>query len=462
MPHTINPTILETLKNLISTKTGLVEFGGDDQKLIKLFGSRIKELKLHSADEYIKLLSDFGEGGNEELKKIALELSNTETFFFRDHGQMVLLREKILPRLIEKNSISKTLRIWSAACSSGEEIYSVSMILHQLIPNINDWNIELTGTDINLQALEKARKGLYTSWSFRMVPEHLIREYFTLVKNVYHLKEKIKNLATFKYFNLVADLSDFPGTTKDRFDLIICRNVFIYFNSAGIEKAVTNFVKALKSEGYLLTGHSELANRHFPGLTLVPYPQSFIFQKSDKTKYDTTTRFQDFKFAEPKNEEKNEWRAPGKKKAVKIELPFQETREVESPSDESALLDLARTKANSGKLDEAKVLCDKINEGNPFNPGSYFLLGQIANESGEIQNAIALFNKVLYLDHEFFPASLELAAIHDFFGERQKANRCRTTVLEQLKRSDPDKTVIFYQNMKISEIIDEINKMITL
>lgn len=466
MPQTIDAATLIELKRLISSKTGLTEFGKDDIKLQKFFTSRIKELALQSSVDYIKLLSEFGEGGNEELKKIAVELSNTETFFFRDHGQMSLLREKILPQLIEKNKLTRNLHIWSAACSSGEEIYSIAMILHELLPDSTDWNLELTGTDINIQALEKARKGLYTHWSFRSVPESVIREYFTLAKSVYHLKDKIRNLVTFKYFNLVADLSEFPGTTKERFDLIICRNVFIYFNHDGVEKAVNNFIKALKPEGYLLTGHSELANRHFQGLSLIPFEESFIYSKVDSRTESRSVPPARLKNNDPGLVSEPRIHLPKKRTAAKIDLPagpvtsatdqLQPQIELKNETD---LLALARTKANSGRLDEAKNLCDMVSEQNPFNPGSYFLLGQIANEQGELENAIALFNKVLYLNHQFFPASVELASIYDFLGEKQRAQKCRGMALEQLAKLDPEETVAFYQNMKVTEIIEEINKM---
>jgi len=466
MPQTFDATMVSTLKNLISSKTGLIEFGKDDIKLQKFFNSRMKELKCQSAEDYFKLLSGFGEAGNEELKKIAVELSNTETFFFRDHGQMFLLREKILPQLIEKNKLTKNLHIWSAACSSGEEIYSIAMILHELLPDIADWNIELTGTDINIQALEKARKGLYTHWSFRSVPESVIREYFTLAKSVYHLKDKIRNLVSFKYFNLVADISEFPGTTKDRFDLIICRNVFIYFNHDGIEKAVNNFIKALKPEGYLLTGHSELANRHFEGLSLIPFEESFIYRKVDSKIVSRSALPAKLKSNDSGVVSEPLFHLPKKRTAAKIDLPA----DPENPAfdvlpphnelkNETDLLALARTKANSGRLDEAKNLCDRLNEQDPFNHDAYFLLGQIANEQGELENAIALFNKVLYLNHQFFPASVELASIYDFLGEKQRAQKCRSMALEQLVRLDPEETIAFYQNMKVAEIIEEIKKM---
>jgi chemotaxis protein methyltransferase CheR len=455
-------TSLIEIKDIIAIKTGLVEFGKDDEMLLKFFNTRLKETHQSSIRHYINYLSSGDTDSIKELKTIAVELSNTETFFFRDHGQMSLLREKILPILIDKNRGTKSIKIWSAACSSGEEIYSIAMILSELLREETGWSLQLIGTDINGEALEKARKGHFSPWSFRAVPEIIKREYFTLVKNQFHLKDKIKKMADFKFFNLISEIKDFPGAHKENFDLIICRNVFIYFNEVAINKSVDNFIKALKPEGYLLTGHSELANRHFDGLTLIPFAESFIFYKT------TSKVHRQFGTNDNKKEEHQEplEQIPVRKRGLQVELPplhevssktvASKIESKSSENDEQAMLALARSYADSGKLEDAKVLCDKINATNSFMPESYFLLAQIANEEGEIENAVALLNKVLYLDHEFFPASIELAAIYDFIGEKLKALKCRQTALAQLKKLDPESTVTVYHSVKVSSLINEI------
>ena len=163
------------------------------------------------------------------MNDIAL-LTNGETYFFRDHGQFDLLRLRLLPELIERRRDAKTLRLWSAGCSSGEEAYSLAMLLDMLLPKRDGWNILILGSDIDEAALAKARRGHYGQWSFRMAPPALKQRYFQRKGDEWMLDERIRSMVTFRTSNLIGET--FPSAELRDMDLILCRNVFIYFGAA--------------------------------------------------------------------------------------------------------------------------------------------------------------------------------------------------------------------------------------
>lgn len=492
----------EELRRIIAHKTGLIELGKDDTKLYTYFRARMNTHGFNSLHQYAVLLSGDSPEANDELKQIAIDFSNTESFFFRDHGQMRLLRETILQELIIKNQNTQTLNILSAASSSGEELYSIAIILSEILPDLKSWRITLLGVDINHEAIRKAEKGVYSKWSFRSVPEETISKYFVRKNNELTISEKIKDLVLFRYFNLVDDLSTFPiGKSEATFDLIICRNVFIYFETSGIKTAVSNLTRLLKSGGYLLTGHSELANLHFLGLKPVAFPDSFIYQKTDANQ-ETTIDLSHLDSLFQSEPVKNQKPHSSKKRIISVDLPpvlndklaafekqvhKKEEKSEIFPEDKieklisagsiaeaetitrkflknghnniQALLTLANICANRGLRDEARICCDLVLETDPFNHVACFVLGQLANEEGETENALLLFNKVLYLNHEFFPALIELAAIYEFQGDSKKAGKLRQNAVAKISKLEPDFPIVFYKNMNAGRLKEELNKM---
>lgn len=182
-----------------------------------------------------------------------------ESYFFRDKSQMQLLEKKILPALIKKKRENNhlALHIWSAGCSSGEEIYTISMLLDQLLPDIDKWTLTLLGTDINTQSLKKALNGLYSEWSMRTIPQKFKELYFLEKKQTYQLIERIKNRVQFSYLNL-NDYS-YPSIYNETNaqDLILCRNVLIYFDIKNVKKVIHQLGASLAPDGYLLLGASD-------------------------------------------------------------------------------------------------------------------------------------------------------------------------------------------------------------
>ena len=191
--------------------------------------------------------------------KIISAISTNETLFFRDNSPFEMLKNKIIPDLID-NRISKTLNslparinIWSAACSTGQEIYSIAITLKELFHDIKKINIKLLGTDISSDVIKQASYGKYNKFEIeRGLSPSLLNKYFASDKNSWKISDEIRSLATFKKLNLMQ-----PFSSLGKFDIIFCRNVAIYFTIEDRKKLFDRIADALVPDGYLLIGSTE-------------------------------------------------------------------------------------------------------------------------------------------------------------------------------------------------------------
>ena len=205
---------------------------------------------------------------------------NGETYFFRDHGQSDLLRLRLLPELIERRRNAKSLRLWSAGCATGEEPYSMAILLHRLIPDLADWRITILGTDINPKFLARADAGVYSEWSFRDTPDWVKPRYFEACSdNRYEIHPWLKRMVSFAYLNLVDDVYPSVLNGTNAMDLIVCRNVLLYFAPARIPQVVQRFHRALLEGGHLVMGAVEASQITFTGFTHVPAPGVALYRK---------------------------------------------------------------------------------------------------------------------------------------------------------------------------------------
>jgi chemotaxis protein methyltransferase CheR len=269
----------EAFVRLIAKHTGIEIRARDQASLSTKIFSRMKVLKLDSSTAYYQLLESSNADSHQEWLDLLTLLTNGESYFFRDTEQFSLLRNQILPELIQQNQDSKTLRICSAGCSSGEEPYSIAILLKELIPDLDQWNLLILGVDINQLAIEKAKKAIYSPWSFRNVDPNVKQQYFQLTHDRYKLDQSIKEMVHFQILNLIKD--EFPQQNSElrNMDLIICRNVFIYFERSAIAKVISKFHQTLKPVGYLLTGHAELSNQNLNPFQIKVFPESLIYQR---------------------------------------------------------------------------------------------------------------------------------------------------------------------------------------
>lgn len=276
-----NQALLERFIQLIATHTGLHIRPEEREALTQKIRLRMKLFNISVPEIYYLLLKDSSPQSDDEWQELAISLTVCESYFFRDKGQFSLLRHKILPELIAAQKYTKTLRIWSAGCSTGEEPYSLAILLNELIPDCDRWNIFILGTDINQNAIEQARQGVYSSWSFRLLESQLKDRYFFLKGDKWHLNKDIRERVIFRNINLVKEQFDNSAYGIKTIDLIICRNVFVYFEKPAISLVLNKFNNTLKLGGYLLTAHSELQGQDIGLLEAKLFPESVIYQRRE-------------------------------------------------------------------------------------------------------------------------------------------------------------------------------------
>ncbi len=217
--------------------------------------------------------------GSEELKFLMDEITTNETYFFRNVPQLAALENKLLPELVEvKNKMGfRKLRIWSAASSSGEEAYTMAMILlEKRATLLKDWIIEIVGTDINETVIAQAKEGIYNAYSVRNIPDLYKRKYIREDNGKFILSPDVKKFVTFNKLNLYEDSK---MIFMKSFDFIFCANVLIYFDTASKSKVVQHFYNNLQPYGYFFVGQSESLHGVNDKFKTVHFPGGFCYKK---------------------------------------------------------------------------------------------------------------------------------------------------------------------------------------
>lgn len=217
--------------------------------------------------------------GSEELKFLMDEITTNETYFFRNVPQLAALENKLLPEIVEtKNKMGfRKLRIWSAASSSGEEAYTMAMILLEKRSTLlKDWIIEIVGTDINETVVAQAKEGIYNAYSVRNIPDAYKRKYIREDNGKFILAPEVKKFVTFNKLNLYEDSK---MIFMKSFDFIFCANVLIYFDTASKSKVVQHFYNNLQPYGYFFVGQSESLHGVNDKFKTVHFPGGFGYKK---------------------------------------------------------------------------------------------------------------------------------------------------------------------------------------
>ncbi len=228
---------------------------------------RLQALNLDEFAQYYELLQSLtGEARKKEYEELLDVVSTNETYFYRNERHWQAIMEAVLPELAQKKK-DKRLRIWSAACSTGEEAYTIAICVLESMRLFQGWNIEILATDIAPSVLDFARKGEYSGRRIEKVPPDQLKKYFLYLpdqEGVYRVKENLKKIVNFYYLNFFRN--DFPGNL----DIIFCRNVMIYFDREHQRKLVARFYESINPDGYLFIGHSE---------TLHSISDDFVYRK---------------------------------------------------------------------------------------------------------------------------------------------------------------------------------------
>lgn len=277
--RTLSPELFRELRDLIYERSGIF-FPENKQYLLEgRLGRRLDELEMDGFDEYLRYLRGLAVQ-TQELKNIYNLITINETFFFRYMKQLEVFSRTLLPDLIksrEKQPIRR-IKIWSAASSSGEELYTLAMMMREnLNGQLASWNIDLLGTDISNKILNDARTAVYGKNSFRGdTSAYYKSRYFTPVGDKLQVKDEIKKMVRFDFLNL----NDLPAIQRLRgVDFIFCRNVLIYFDKESKKKVVKTFYDILNHGGFLLLGEAESLHGVSSAFKVEHFPGAFVYRK---------------------------------------------------------------------------------------------------------------------------------------------------------------------------------------
>ena len=245
--------------------------------LEKRIQARIETLGIDSVDDYIfKLRYDDKDGS--EIQNLTNQVTTNETYMFREFEQLQSFADVCLPQiLLAKDEVqNRSIRIWSAGCSSGEEPYTLAIILREVIHDLAQWNVEIIATDIDDMRLDMARKALYNRRSVNDVPDRYFKKHIVPVGDKYTIHPSTKSMVTFKHLNL---LDKMEMRKMRSFDFVFCRNVLIYFDDTSRRTVVDYFYNSMNPSAFVFLGHSESMGRFSTKFNLTRIGQYLVYQK---------------------------------------------------------------------------------------------------------------------------------------------------------------------------------------
>ncbi len=422
----------------------------------------MEQLGLQREDEYYdRLRGEVARIVEAELRNLLNLVTVTETCFFRDAPQFDLLREHIIPTLMAERSAAPTkrLRIWSAGCSSGEEAYSIALTLDDMgvFRACPDWAIEIVGTDLNTKALEKARRGVYSARAVRNVEGRLLDQYFRRDGKTFHLNDAIKRRVTFEFGNLKQTAMPTNGPQ----DLVVCKNVSIYFRSDVTRTLMRGLHETLAPGGYLLLGHAETLWQMSEGFALMEHDRAFCYRKISAAPptaivVPAAIVVPTFRSASPKPNttahydlclsafRKGEWHVAEKGLAAVIDS---------CPTFVPAHLLLGGVYAHCGRYDEAVTKAELVLTLTDLEPRAHLLLGMVAARRQRYDEALQSLRRALYLDDSLALAHFWLGNLYRDRGDIARACLEYENVVRDWERHTLELTEEFASDFTAEQLV---------
>ena len=442
-----------------------------------------------------------------QLQVLASHLTIGETYFFRDPQTLEALAGTILPELIRaRRGREQRLRIWSAGCCSGEEPYSLAILLHQALPDLPDWQVTITATDINRQFLHKAVAGVYGEWSFRNAPEGLKERYFTrTAEGRYAIVPQIRKLVNFEHLNLAQDAYPSLGTDTNAMDLIFCRNVLMYFTPQQTRTVIGKLRHSLLEGGWLVVSPSEASHALFPQFLTVNFPGAILYQKSAATS-PATLRPEPQWVPEPVGELAGHvapesdaaapwWLPPAA--AAPADPPPAAPPEQPAPVETaltpaavaqalyqqglySQVVDtllaalaehapgppafslLARALANQGRLADALAWCERWIAADKLDSSAHYLRAVILLEQGDFGQARTSLQRATYLEPGFVLAHFSLGNLARRRGHHGESDKHFANSLQLLQRYQADDLLPESDGLTAGRLTETITSMTAL
>jgi len=503
------------MKKLLEIRTYLHENLGlhyndnQEKELYKKLSVASKGFNFDDTDNFIDWIITQKLSKN-KIEKLASFLTIGETYFFREKKTLDYLEKVYLPELIKKRTgINQKLKIWIAGCSSGEEPYTLAIILSRIVPDIERWDIKIMATDINPSFIKKAKAGIYTKWSFRGLSESIKSRYFEkLDKGQYRINESIRKMVNFSFINIATDLYPAPNNKTENVDVILCRNVLIYFSAKGIEKVTSKFYKSLVEKGVLVVSLVEVSTLICNKFNAISYNGATIYKKEKRTATVRDIEIKSTKLpANIDNLSKLDSKLPQYKKTAlkKIQEPelvesvsivtqkqatvikikeqivipsykeifilfkngrFEEVeKHIENVLNSNRIektayiILLAQIKVNTGNNEIAEKLCLDAIKLDKINIEAHYLLATIYSEQERMSDAIKSLQKTLFLDPNFVLGHFLLANIYLNNGDKSVSCKHFENAIKSLKKYNKNEIINEFDGLTVQNLTKMIESM---
>lgn len=398
----LDDPFFERLKAHVIEVTGLAYYATQDAELARHLSERLADLNLSTCGDYWILLHD-GKAGETELDRLIAQLTIGETFFFRHEEQFHAIRDRALPELIERNQPHRRLRIWSAGCATGAEPYSIAILLKQCWPEVfAEWDVTILGTDINRTFLARARQGQFGDWALRATPIGVASECFCRSGSEWTIRPEFRRRVSFDYHNLAQHPFAVFQDGQAAWDLILCRNVMIYFSPEMNRRIIENFRGCMADGGWLVVGHAESNTELFQDFETINASDAVLYRKIDPPQPPRTAVAHD-------------------EHRPQLALVSQNEISVAIPHD-------------NGRQDKDHRHEQPSRQ--PLNPEGHFRYALMLQRRGRLSEAERSLRRAIYLDREFVLAHYYLGLLLKRRSELPGAQRCFRNALRLLEPID--------------------------
>jgi chemotaxis protein methyltransferase CheR len=486
-------SLLPDFSRFLEAKMGLHFTPDRMADLQRGVASAAGEFGFSSAPDCIRWLMS-GSLTKDQIQILAGHLTVGETYFFREKKVFEALEQQILPELARLRDSEKQLRIWSAACCTGEEAYSIAISVRKTFRNLRDWHVTILGTDINPRFLQKAEEGVFSEWSFRDTPVGFKEAYFDKTSHGrWAIRPKIKAMVRFSQLNLAEDI--YPSLLNDTnaVDVIFCRNVLIYFSPTQTQRVIRKLTHCLKIGGWLALGPNETSQATLPDLIPERFSGATLHRKANSelskvrdaqppTGANLSKFVSEHSLSPPtpvassplKNLQATEKPEQSQRVLYDEALAYYQdgsyaqAAEVltgasgPDSNDQQRLTLLARALANEGKLTEALAASELLIAGDRLNPIGHYLRATILQEQGNLGESKSALKRALYLDPEFVLAHFTLGNLARSEGKLVESDRHFANAFKLAQAYDPEAILPEAEGLtagRLAEIITAIGKI---
>lgn len=430
---------------------------------------------------------------NVELNALSAHLTIGETYFFREKPALDLIIQKILPELInQRRGKNEQIRIWSAGCSSGEEPYTLAILIKEHFPELNDWNIRISATDISPVAIQKALHGEYTDWSFRETGSEIKTKYFTPSGKNWRIIPDIKKMIRFSYLNLSKNSYPSSLTDTEEMDVIFCRNVMMYFTPQVIMDVSARFKNSLCENGWLITSQVELNDEYFSNFARVNHSNGIFYQKTNKPEVPVKRPIDVLHHSAPvllKKREDKKVEITRTIERIEKKIPASKPHEKRTPAqtDPDTLFQkghyqhcidsclhrislgklnnkifslLVKSYANSGLFSAGEKIIVQMLDSNTATPEMYYIYASLLSEQNDLTQAEVVLKKALYLDHKHVLSHLMLGNVFLKTEKKHLAIRHFETIIRLLNEYHENEIVPESEGLTAGRIKELTSQMI--